>query len=693
MIPLACGGRDAYLTPMNTTETPLFKLRTEYVPTGDQPAAIEQLASNIEAGVRDQVLLGVTGSGKTFTVANVIAQVNRPALVLAPNKTLAAQLYNEFRALFPENAVEYFVSYYDYYQPEAYVPASDTYIEKDSAINDDIDKLRHAATHALLTRRDVIIVASVSCIYGLGSPEYYARLIIPVEVGQRVSMDAIITKLVDVQYQRNDMDFHRGTFRVRGDVLEVIPAYEHERALRLEFFGDEIEAVREIDPLTGEILGNIGKTVIYPASHYVSDRDNLERAMSDVRDELGERLRLFQSQNKLVEAQRLEQRTQLDLEMMQELGYCTGIENYSRHLDGRKEGDPPATLLDYFPDDFVLFADESHISIPQVGGMFKGDRSRKTTLVDFGFRLPSALDNRPLEFHEFLKRLNQVVYVSATPGKWELERSQGIVAEQIIRPTGLLDPEVEVRPVKGQIDDLLGECRARVEKHERVLVTTLTKRMAEDLTEYLNSMGVAARYLHSDIDTMERMAIIKALRAGEFDVLVGINLLREGLDIPEVSLVTILDADKEGFLRSTGSLIQTFGRAARNAGGKVLLYADTVTASMSAAMGETARRRAKQQDWNETHGITPTTISKPLATPFDSLYTSSGEGKGKRGRGKQSKQPAEASASVDITAQNVARYLKQFEREMRDAARDLEFEKAAALRDRIKQLREQFLIA
>ena len=693
MIPLACGGRDAYLTPMNTNETPLFKLRTEYVPTGDQPAAIEQLASNIEAGVRDQVLLGVTGSGKTFTVANVIAQVNRPALVLAPNKTLAAQLYNEFRALFPENAVEYFVSYYDYYQPEAYVPASDTYIEKDSAINDDIDKLRHAATHALLTRRDVIIVASVSCIYGLGSPEYYARLIIPVEVGQRVSMDAIITKLVDVQYQRNDMDFHRGTFRVRGDVLEVIPAYEHERALRLEFFGDEIEAVREIDPLTGEILGNIGKTVIYPASHYVSDRDNLERAMSDVRDELGERLRLFQSQNKLVEAQRLEQRTQLDLEMMQELGYCTGIENYSRHLDGRKEGDPPATLLDYFPDDFVLFADESHISIPQVGGMFKGDRSRKTTLVDFGFRLPSALDNRPLEFHEFLERLNQVVYVSATPGKWELERSQGIVAEQIIRPTGLLDPEVEVRPVKGQIDDLLGECRARVEKHERVLVTTLTKRMAEDLTEYLNAMGVAARYLHSDIDTMERMAIIKALRAGEFDVLVGINLLREGLDIPEVSLVAILDADKEGFLRSTGSLIQTFGRAARNAGGKVLLYADTVTASMSAAMGETARRRAKQQDWNETHGITPTTISKPLATPFDSLYTSSGEGKGKRGRGKQAKQPAEASASVDITAQNVARYLKQFEREMRDAARDLEFEKAAALRDRIKQLREQFLIA
>lgn len=676
---------------MKTSENTLFRLWTDYVPTGDQPAAIEQLASNIEAGVRDQVLLGVTGSGKTFTMANVIARVNRPALVLAPNKTLAAQLYNEFRALFPENAVEYFVSYYDYYQPEAYVPASDTYIEKDSAINDDIDKLRHAATHALLTRRDVIIVASVSCIYGLGSPEYYARLIIPVEAGQRASMDSIITRLVDVQYERNDIDFHRGTFRVRGDVLEVIPAYEHERALRLEFFGDEIEAVREIDPLTGEVVGNIGKTVIYPASHYVTDRDNLERAMSDIRDELGERLRFFQAGNKLVEAQRLEQRTQLDLEMMQELGYCTGIENYSRHLDGRKEGEPPATLLDYFPDDFVLFADECHISIPQVGGMFKGDRSRKTTLVDFGFRLPSALDNRPLEFHEFLDRLNQVVYVSATPGRWELERSQGIVAEQIIRPTGLLDPEVEVRPVKGQIDDLLGECRARVERGERVLVTTLTKRMAEDLTEYLNSMGVSSRYLHSDIDTMERMAIIKALRSGEFDVLVGINLLREGLDIPEVSLVAILDADKEGFLRSTGSLIQTFGRAARNAEGRVLLYADAVTPSMRSAMDETARRRTKQEAWNEAHGTTPTTISKPLVTPFDSLYASSGEGKS-RGRCKQAKRQAETAAPQEITAQNVGRYLKQLEREMRDAARDLEFEKAAALRDRIRRLREQFLV-
>lgn len=672
---------------MNTS---LFTLRTDYVPTGDQPAAIEQIASNIEAGIKEQVLLGVTGSGKTFTVANVIARVNRPALVLAPNKTLAAQLYNEFRALFPQNAVEYFVSYYDYYQPEAYVPASDTYIEKDSAINDDIDKLRHAATHALLTRRDVIIVASVSCIYGLGSPEYYARLIIPVETGQRTSMDTLMSRLIDVQYQRSDMDFHRGTFRVRGDVLEVIPAYEHERALRLEFFGDEIESVREIDPLTGNVLGNIGKTVIYPASHYVSDRDNLNRAMSDVREELGDQLRLFQTQNKLVEAQRLEQRTQLDLEMMQELGYCTGIENYSRHLDGRNAGAPPSTLLDYFPKDFVLFADESHISIPQVGGMFKGDQSRKKTLVDFGFRLPSALDNRPLAFSEFLERLNQIVYVSATPGKWELNRSEGIVAEQIIRPTGLLDPKVEVRPVKGQIEDLLGECRLRIAQGERVLVTTLTKRMAEELTEYLNAMGITARYLHSDIDTMERMAIIKELRSGSFDVLVGINLLREGLDIPEVSLVAILDADKEGFLRSTGSLIQTFGRAARNANGHVLLYADTVTSSMHSAMEETGRRRTRQEAWNEEHGIVPKTICKSLNTPFDALYESSGESKS-RGRGK--KTPVKESfPTVEVTAHNVTRHVKQLEREMREAAKALEFEKAAGIRDRIRQLREQFLV-
>ena len=670
-------------------QTASFELETSYTPTGDQPAAIDQIASNIEAGVKDQVLLGVTGSGKTFTMANVIARVNRPALVLAPNKTLAAQLYSEFRALFPHNAVEYFVSYYDYYQPEAYVPASDTYIEKDSAINDDIDKLRHAATHALLTRRDVIIVASVSCIYGLGSPEYYAKLIIPVEVGQRLSMDELMIRLVDIQYERNDVDFHRGTFRVRGDVLEVIPAYEHERALRLEFFGDEIESVREIDPLTGELLGNIGKTVIYPASHYVSDRDNLERAMADIREELGEQLRFFQSGNRLVEAQRLEQRTQLDLEMMQELGYCNGIENYSRHLDGRKAGDPPSTLLDYFPKDFVLFVDECHISIPQVGGMFRGDRSRKNTLVEYGFRLPSALDNRPLEFNEFLQRLNQVVYVSATPGRWELEKSSGIVAEQIIRPTGLLDPEVEVRPVKGQIDDLLGECRKRSERDERVLVTTLTKRMAEELTEYFNKMGVQARYLHSDIDTMERMAIIQALRKKEFDVLVGINLLREGLDIPEVSLVAILDADKEGFLRSTGSLIQTFGRAARNASGQVILYADGITASMHAAMEETARRRKKQEAWNREHGITPTTIAKALTAPFDSLYESKGE---KRGRTKkQMHAGAVEKVALESRPENLTRYLKQLEREMHDAARDLEFERAAELRDHIRALRERFL--
>ena len=558
-----------------------------------------------------------------------------------------------------------------------------------------IYKLRHAATHALLTRRDVIIVASVSCIYGLGSPEYYARLIIPVEAGQRTSMDSVVTKLVDVQYERNDIDFHRGTFRVRGDVLEVIPAYEHERALRIEFFGDEIEAVREIDPLTGNILGNIGKTVIYPASHYVSDRENLTRAMSDIRDELGEQLRRFKQENKLVEAQRLEQRTQLDLEMMQELGYCNGIENYSRHLDNRKAGEPPSTLLDYFPDDFVLFADESHISIPQVGGMFKGDQSRKRTLVEYGFRLPSALDNRPLAFNEFLQRLNQCVYVSATPGTWEQERSLGVVAEQIIRPTGLLDPEVEVRPVKGQIENLLGECRARAEQNERVLVTTLTKRMAEDLTEYLNGMGIATRYLHSDIDTMERMAIIKALRAKEFDVLVGINLLREGLDIPEVSLVAILDADKEGFLRSTGSLIQTFGRAARNARGKVLLYADSITPSMRAAMDETLRRREKQQAWNEERNITPTSIVKPLSTPFDGLYADSGEKKGKRGKGG----PRVASAApgstqdADVTARTVAQHIRQLERDMREAAKELEFEKAAGIRDRIRELRARFLLA
>ncbi len=666
-----------------------FSMETSYTPTGDQPGAINELTANLQAGVPAQVLLGVTGSGKTFSMANVIARCNRPALVLAPNKTLAAQLYGEFRALFPHNAVEYFVSYYDYYQPEAYVPASDTYIEKDSSINDNIDKLRHAATHALLTRRDVIIVASVSCIYGLGSPEYYAKMVVPVEVGQHFSMDRLITRLVEVHYERNDYDFHRGTFRVRGDALEIIPAYHHERALRLEFFGDDIDAMREIDPLTGEVLADVSKTVIYPASHFVSAQDNLKRAAGDIRAELAERLTLFKQQGKLVEAQRLEQRTQLDLEMIEELGYCNGIENYTRHLDGRVAGEPPSCLLNYFPKDFLLFVDESHITIPQVGGMYKGDRSRKQTLVDYGFRLPSALDNRPLQFNEFTALLNQVVYVSATPGKYEMDQAQGIVAEQIIRPTGLVDPRVEVRPTKGQMEDLLGECRGCISRGERVLVTTLTKRMAEDLTEYCCNMGVRTRYLHSDIDTLERMQIIRALRLGEFDVLVGINLLREGLDIPEVSLVCILDADKEGFLRSTGSLIQTFGRAARNAQGRVILYADKMTDSMKAAMSETARRRTRQTEYNEEHGITPVSTRKSLESPLDSLYVEDGASRGRgKGRGKGKGQDADASP---LTAEDTALLVARLEKEMRQAARDLEFEQAAQLRDRIRVLRARLI--
>ena len=664
-----------------------FKLHSAYVPTGDQPEAIDSLVANLEAGVPEQILLGVTGSGKTFTMANVIARCGRPALVLAPNKTLAAQLYNEFREFFPQNAVEYFVSYYAYYQPEAYVPASDTYIEKDSSINDNIDKLRHAATHALLTRRDVIIVASVSCIYGLGSPEFYARMIIPVEVGQHMSMDALITRLVEVQYERNDYDFHRGTFRVRGDVLEIIPAYHHERALRIEFFGDDIDSMREVDPLTGDVLAEVGKTVIYPASHFVSAQDNLKRTTADIRQELLERLTAFKASGRLVEAQRLEQRTQLDLEMIEELGYCNGIENYSRHLDGRKAGEPPSCLLNYFPEDFILFVDESHITVPQVGGMFKGDRSRKQTLVDYGFRLPSALDNRPLQFDEFRSLLHQVVYVSATPGKYEMDQSQGIISEQIIRPTGLVDPEVEVRPTKGQMEDLLGECRERIRRGERVLVTTLTKRMAEDLTEYCCNMGVNARYLHSDIDTLERLQIIRALRQGEFDVLVGINLLREGLDIPEVSLVCILDADKEGFLRSTGSLIQTFGRAARNVHGHVILYADTVTASMRAAMDETERRRAKQTAYNTEHGITPRSTRKSLESPLDALYVDTSSSSRGKGRGRASRQ----DDAVPLTAEDTAALVQRLEKEMREAARELEFERAAALRDRIRALRERLI--
>ncbi|MDR0816037.1 MAG: excinuclease ABC subunit UvrB [Desulfovibrio sp.] len=661
-----------------------FLLETDYTPMGDQPGAIAALADNLHTGVRAQVLLGVTASGKTFTMANVIAKCGRPALVLAPNKTLAAQLYNEFRELFPHNAVEYFVSYYDYYQPEAYVPASDTYIEKDSSVNDNIDKLRHAATHTLLTRRDVVIVASVSCIYGLGSPEYYARMVIPVEVGQHLSMDSLISRLVEVHYERNDYDLHRGAFRVRGDALEIIPAYHHEQALRLEFFGDELDAMREIDPLTGKILNETAKTVLFPASHFVSARDNLQRAANDIRLELTERLAWFKDQGKLVEAQRLEQRTQLDLEMIEELGYCNGIENYTRHLDGRQPGEPPACLFNYFPPDFLLFIDESHITVPQVGGMYRGDRSRKQTLVDYGFRLPSALDNRPLRFEEFTALINQVVYVSATPGRYELGEAQGVVAEQIIRPTGLLDPLTDVRPVTGQMENLLSECRARATRGERVLVTTLTKRMAEDLTEYCCNMGVKARYLHSDIETLERMQIIRSLRLGEFDVLVGINLLREGLDIPEVSLVCILDADKEGFLRSAGSLIQTFGRAARNVNGQVILYADTMTASMKAALDETSRRRARQSAYNIAHDITPQSTKKSFESPLNTLYVEKDAAGRRRGRDK-------AQAAPPVTAEEAAACALTLEKEMRQAARELEFELAAELRDRIRALRAQFI--
>jgi excinuclease ABC subunit B len=663
---------------------PDFKLVSEYTLKGDQPQAVAELVGGLGAGVRDQVLLGATGTGKTFTMANVVAELNRPALVLAPNKTLAAQLYTEFRGLFPDNAVEYFVSYYDYYQPEAYLPHSDVYIEKDSSINDDIDKLRHAATHALLTRKDVLIVASVSCIYGLGSPDFYAKMVIPVEEGQTMAMESLLGRLVEIHYERNDYDFHRGTFRVRGDVVEIIPAYSREKALRIEFFGDEIDSITETDPLTGEVKDRLRKTVIYPGSHFVSDRDNLDRAMHDIRDELQSRLAYLKRNNKLVEAQRLEQRTQYDLETIEELGYCNGIENYSRHLDGRVEGQPPATLLDYFPDDFILFVDESHIALPQVGGMYRGDRSRKTTLVDFGFRLPSALDNRPLNYEEFQERIHQAVYVSATPGPLELDLAQGVVVEQIIRPTGLLDPEIEVRKTQGQIDDLLAECKKRQARDERVLVTTLTKRMAEDLNDYLNQMGVQSRYLHSDIDTLERMAIIKALREGEFFVLVGINLLREGLDIPEVSLVAILDGDKEGFLRSTRSLIQTFGRAARNAGGRVILYADKVTDSMAEAMGETERRREKQQEYNREHGITPTTIRKKVDNLFGEL---AGHGE------KEATVALAAEDGVDYGAdqKTLNRTVKRLEREMREAAKELEFERAAKLRDRIARIRERML--
>ncbi len=663
---------------------PPFKIISEHSPAGDQPQAIESLVRNLEQGAAGQVLLGVTGSGKTFTMANVIARLNRPALVMAPNKTLAAQLFNEFRLLFPENAVEYFVSYYDYYQPEAYLPRTDTYIEKDSSINEDIDKLRHSATHALLTRRDVIIVASVSCIYGLGSPDYYKKMVIPIEQGQSLDMDELMGRLVEIQYERNDYDFHRGTFRVRGDVLELIPAYRMEQALRIEFFGDLIEAIFEADPLTGEIKGRLEKTIIYPGSHYVSDQSNLQRATGDIREELRHRLAWFEKRNMLVEAQRLEQKTQLDLEMIEEMGYCNGIENYSRHLDGREQGQPPSCLLDYFPRDYLLFMDESHISVSQVSGMYHGDLSRKKTLVDYGFRLPSALDNRPLSFDEFLERMGQTVFVSATPGEWELERSQNIVVEQIIRPTGLVDPEVEVRPTRSQMDDLLSECLKRQDSDERVLITTLTKRMAEDLTEYIQDRGVRTRYLHSDIDTLERVAIIQSLRGGDFSVLVGINLLREGLDIPEVSLVAILDADKEGFLRSSRSLIQTFGRAARNVSAKVIMYADRVTGSMQRAMDETERRRSRQIEFNRKHGIIPRTVIKQGVNTLYDLH-------------QHDREDGFALAAEEILAYGkdkgrLEKEVSRLEREMRKLARDLEFEKAALVRDKVQALKQALML-
>jgi excinuclease ABC subunit B len=650
-----------------------FQLTTSYVPRGDQPQAIETLAQNLGRGERDQILLGITGSGKTFTMACVIERVQRPTLVIVHNKTLAAQLYGEFRDLFPRNAVHYFVSYYDYYQPEAYVPSSDTYIEKDAIINDDIDRMRHAATTALLTRRDVIIVASVSCIFGIGSAESYRQMLVDLHAGQRLERNRLLRQLVDIQYQRNDIDFHRGTFRVRGDVVEIFPANEEDRAVRVEFFGDEVEALYDVDPLRGHVLGRREQVSIFPSSHYVTPAEERKRAISGVRDELQLRLTDLRGQARLLEAQRLEQRTLFDLEMLEQMGYCTGIENYSRHLSGRSAGEPPPTLLDYFPRDFLLILDESHQTIPQLQAMYRGDRSRKETLVEYGFRLPSALDNRPLRFEEFEQRVNQVVYTSATPGDYEMGRTAGVIVEQIIRPTGLLDPEIEVRPVANQVDDLLEEIRRLAEAGDRVLVTTLTKRMAEDLTEYYQDVGVRVRYLHSDIDTLERVEIIRQLRKGEFDVLVGINLLREGLDLPEVSLVAILDADKEGFLRSDRSLIQTIGRAARNVRGKVLMYADKTTASMAHAIGETRRRRALQEVYNHEHQITPTTVQHAIL---------------ELGRGVDADYhdlPLERPVP-DVPPQEIAAVAEALRREMLEAAARLEFERAAELRDRLREL-------
>jgi excinuclease ABC subunit B len=669
-----------------------FKLRSEFTPKGDQPAAIESLVKSFEAGAQYQTLLGITGSGKTFTVANLIQKLQKPTLIMAPNKTLAAQLYSEMKDLFPENAVAFFVSYYDYYQPEAYLPTTDTFIEKDAIINDQIDRMRHAATQSLLSRSDVIIIASVSCIYGIGSAETYSGLLINIVKGEELRRDNLLRQLVDIQYERNDTDFHRGTFRVRGDVVEIFPVYEEALAIRVEFFGDEVDGIHEVDPLRGKVLGSLDKYSIFPGSHYVTPRQQLDRAISGIRAELKDRLEFYDREGRFLEKQRIQQRTMYDLEMLEQMGFVQGIENYSRHLSQRAPGDPPPTLIDYFPKDFLLVMDESHQTVPQVGAMYRGDRSRKETLVEYGFRLPSALDNRPLKFEEFEQHMRRTIFVSATPGDYELTKSEGVVVEQVIRPTGLLDPEIFVRPVGGQVDDLLAEIRVRAKKDERVLVTTLTKRMAEELTDYYTELGVRVRYLHSDIDTLERVEILRDLRAGEFDVLVGINLLREGLDLPEVSLVAILDADKEGFLRSPRSLIQTIGRAARNANGQVYMYADRITDAMKLAMDETSRRRKIQAEYNQKHGITPATVVRAI---MDQLSPASGQTdyyavpKGHsaaKGGATERKRPERATASGAEAPEDIAERLLELRQEMFAAAENLQFETAARLRDEIKKL-------
>lgn len=659
-----------------------FQLISDFQPKGDQPNAIKELLAGLERGDQHQVLLGVTGSGKTFTIACVISEINRPTLILAPNKTLAAQLYAEMKGLFPKNAVEYFVSYYDYYQPEAYVPARDLFIEKDSAINEAIDRLRHAATHSLLTRKDVIIVASVSCIYGLGSPEDYAKMLVTVATGDTIPRNELLAKFVEMQYERNDTDFHRGTFRVRGDVVELFPAYEDSMAVRIEFFGDEVERIRTVDALTNAVFQEVPNITIHANSHFVIPEATIKRATAAIRKELQERIVQFKALNKPLEEHRITQRTQYDLEMIEEIGFCKGIENYSRHLTGRKPGEPPPTLLDYFPKDFLCIIDESHISVSQVRGMYNGDRARKQTLVEYGFRLPSALDNRPLKFDEFMNRVQQAIYVSATPAEYELQAARGAVVEQVVRPTGLLDPPIEIRPTEHQVNNLLEEIHKSVKKGERVLVTTLTKRMSEDLTGYYQEQGVRVRYMHSDVDTLERVALLRDLRRGVFDVLVGINLLREGLDLPEVALVAILDADKEGFLRSERSLIQTFGRAARNVDGRVILYADKITSSMERAISETERRRVRQEIYNKENGITPETIKKEISDVLQSVY--------------EQDYPAipDVNASADLpelSPEKALKLLEKLKKQMVTAAKNLEFEEAAQIRDRISALQQRLL--